>query len=191
MILDELCELPGWHRDHARKAPREVLRVKIVRERKARPPIYGEDVIVVLRYCWAVTGTASGRRMAPFLGDLVPRVDSSKVRAGPPPRVTPTPPAAVGSVPGYAADRHVNGRPGTMSARYSGSRVGHHHENLLDVLIGPQRGRLGEVPLRHGGQRGWAEPPAPAQVSVWVTLLSPRGASGFSPSARARPSASS
>jgi hypothetical protein len=119
------------------------------------------------------------------------RVDSSKVRAGPPPRVTPTPPAAVGSVPGYAADRHVNGRPGTMSARYSGSRVGHHHENLLDVLIGPQRGRLGEVPLRHGGQRGWAEPPAPAQVSVWVTLLSPRGTSGFSPSARARPSASS
>ena len=72
VILDELCQLTSWHRDHARKALREVLKVKVVRPRKARPPTYGEDVIVVLRFCWAVMGTASGKRMAPFLGELVP-----------------------------------------------------------------------------------------------------------------------
>ena len=72
VILEELCQLTSWHRDHARKALREVFKVKVVRPRKARPLIYGEDVIVVLRFCWAVMGIASGKRMAPFLGELVP-----------------------------------------------------------------------------------------------------------------------
>ena len=71
-ILDELCATTGWHRDHARKALREALKIKLVRPRKARPPTYGEDVIVALRVCWAVMGAASGKRMAPFLPELVP-----------------------------------------------------------------------------------------------------------------------
>lgn len=71
-ILDELCATTGWHRDHARKALRQALQIKAVRPPKPRAPLYGEEVIAALRTCWAVMGAASGKRMAPFLGELVP-----------------------------------------------------------------------------------------------------------------------
>ncbi len=36
-ILDELCATTGWHRDHARKALRSVLRPRVVKQRAPRP----------------------------------------------------------------------------------------------------------------------------------------------------------
>jgi hypothetical protein len=73
-ILDELCALTRWHRDHARKALRQALVLKQVKPRPPRPPLYGDDVIEALRFCWAVQGTPCGRLLAAALPDLVPRL---------------------------------------------------------------------------------------------------------------------
>lgn len=73
-ILDELCALTLWHRDHARKALRQALVLRQVKARPPRPPLYGEDVIEALRFCWAVQGTPCGRLLAAALPDLVPRL---------------------------------------------------------------------------------------------------------------------
>ncbi len=73
-ILDELCATTGWHRSHARKALGQALRPKVVRPRAPRPPIYGPEVVVALRFCWAVLGAPTGKRLAPVLPDLVARL---------------------------------------------------------------------------------------------------------------------
>jgi hypothetical protein len=74
VILDELCALTGWHRDHARKALREALTPKLVRPRTPRPPVYGEEVIAALRRVWAVLDAPAGKRMAPFMAEIVERL---------------------------------------------------------------------------------------------------------------------
>jgi len=74
VILDELCATTGWHRSHARKALGRALRPKVVRPRRARPPTYGPQVVAALRFCWAVLGAPTGKRLAPVLADLVARL---------------------------------------------------------------------------------------------------------------------
>lgn len=71
-ILDELCATTGWHRSHARKALTVALTPKVVRPRAPRPPTYGPDVMVALRFCWAVLGAPAGKRLAAILPELVP-----------------------------------------------------------------------------------------------------------------------
>jgi len=73
VILDELCATTGWHRNHARKALAAALRPRIVSPaRKPRTPTYDSDTVVALRFCWAVLGAPTGKRLAPMMGELVP-----------------------------------------------------------------------------------------------------------------------
>jgi hypothetical protein len=74
VVLDELCAMTGWHRDHARKALRQALKPTVVRPRRPRPPVYGDEVIVVLRLVWAVMDAPAGKRIAPFLPEIVDRL---------------------------------------------------------------------------------------------------------------------
>lgn len=71
-ILDRLCAVNGWHRDHARKA----LRLAAAGPRAARKPrdpvvVYGPEVIEALRRVWAVLDGPTGKRLAPVMATLV------------------------------------------------------------------------------------------------------------------------
>jgi hypothetical protein len=72
MILDELCATTGWHRNHARKALTAALTPRITRPRVVRAPKYGPEVVAALRFCWAVLGAPTGKRLAPVMSELVP-----------------------------------------------------------------------------------------------------------------------
>ena len=75
LLLDELCATTGWHRGHARKALAAALRPALVpAPRQPRTPVYGPEVPAALRFCWAVLGAPTGKRLAPITAELVPRL---------------------------------------------------------------------------------------------------------------------
>ena len=68
-ILDQLCEVNGWHRDHARKALRQAADGPRL-PRRPRDPVlvYGPEVITALRFVWACADGPTGKRLAPIMG---------------------------------------------------------------------------------------------------------------------------
>jgi hypothetical protein len=70
-ILDQLVVLTGWHRDHARKALREIGVVRPVKPRATRAPAYSDELIKALALVWRIARYPTGKRLAPMLPALV------------------------------------------------------------------------------------------------------------------------
>jgi hypothetical protein len=72
-VLDELCALTGWTRRHARRA---LTMAAATRGRPTPPPvprprIYGPEVLEPLKVVWATLNGPAGKRLAPFMAEIV------------------------------------------------------------------------------------------------------------------------
>lgn len=79
-ILHAVCEVTGWHRDHARRAIRRALAARArggPRPRAPRDPVYryGPEVIEVLTRCWAVLDGPTGKRLHPALPEVLANLE--------------------------------------------------------------------------------------------------------------------
>ena len=73
LILDEFVALTGYHRVHAarvlRQQPKPQMRKQTDRRRRKK---YGPEELKALRKIWAVLGMPAGKRLAPYLAEIVP-----------------------------------------------------------------------------------------------------------------------
>ena len=75
-IIDWLVEVAGYNRKYAATLLRNGAKKKVKQSkpkpRTGRPPKYDEEVFLALRRIWFTEGCICGKRLAPFLKELVP-----------------------------------------------------------------------------------------------------------------------
>ncbi len=85
VILDQVVEVTGWNRDHARQqlvarlrqAPgRAVATVAVIDRRKTRPCKYSYDARRVLQKVWATSGGSCGQYLAPAMTDWLDAMEA-------------------------------------------------------------------------------------------------------------------
>ncbi len=84
-ILDAVCEVTGWHRDHARKAIRGALAGRSARgPRRPREPalVYDDAAVALLTRCWAVLDGPTGKRLRPALPGVTANLSAHGHLAG-------------------------------------------------------------------------------------------------------------
>ena len=84
-ILDQVVEITGWNRDHARQqlvarlkqAPgRAVATVAVIDRRKTKPRKYSYDALVVLQQVWSTAGGSCGQYLAPAMTDWLDAMET-------------------------------------------------------------------------------------------------------------------
>jgi len=79
-ILDEVCEITGWHRKHATRVlnkpvppPKKQGSKQFVapKEARGRRPIYTDEVLATLRKAWAVLDCPCGKRLVPVMEETL------------------------------------------------------------------------------------------------------------------------
>jgi hypothetical protein len=116
-ILDAVCEVTGWHRDHARKAIRRALSEQPPsggagsRRHGRRDPVcvYGPEAVELLTRCWAVLDGPTGKR----LHRALPQVLTNLERHG----------HLAGVVPGVI-EQVLAMSPATIDRRLAAARTG-------------------------------------------------------------------